>query len=346
MKPTILVVTSVHWPDDTRIRERLIRTLSGVFEVEYASREPGPTDRSGLSWVPLPGSRLGRWMRALSVCLRRKWDVLVIHDPELIPVGVLARFVKRRRVVFDVHENVPATALTREWVPDFLRRPLAFAARCAMRLAESTLDLTLAEDGYRSLFRRDHPVFPNFPDTSQYPDPTEGDASVVYLGDVTAERGAVTAVRAGHRAGVSLVFVGGVSQALRGSLQEHADGSVTFTGRVPNPQALELVRHAGVGISPLHDSPNYRHSTPTKILEYLALGLPVVASDLPGTRQLVDGLEAVVLVPPGDVDDMAKAIELSLDPAVRKRAKDQAPKIREQFRWPEEAVALFYESLV
>lgn len=346
MKPTILVATSVHWPDDTRIRERLIRTLSDAFEVDYASRVPGPSDRSGLHWIPLSGGRFSRWWQTLLVCLRRKWDVLVIHDPELIPIGVISRLVKRRRVVFDVHEDVPATALTREWVPDALRRPLAMVARAAMKLAERTLDVTLAEEAYRPLFRFDHPVFPNYPDTSAYPAPTGGDSSVVYLGDVTAERGAVTAVGAGRRAGVPLLFVGRVSSELREQLRDRSGGDVTLTGPLPNPEALELIRHSGVAISPLHDSPNYRHSTPTKILEYLALGLPVVASDLPGTRHLVDGLESVELVLPGDVEELARAIERSLDPEKRELAKAQAPTIRERFGWPREAVRHFYESLV
>jgi glycosyltransferase involved in cell wall biosynthesis len=346
VKPTALVVTTVHWPDDTRIRERLIRTLSDAFEVDYASREPGPTDRSGLCWIPLSGGRFRRWWKTLGVCLRTDWDVLAIHDPELIPIGMVARLVKRRRVVFDVHEDVPATALTREWVPDLLRTPLATAARVAMRLAERTLEVTLAEAGYRYLFRQEHPVFPNYPDTSAYPDPTDGEASIVYLGDVTVERGAVTAVSASRKAGLPLTLVGRSSDGLREYLRDLSGEQVKWAGPLPNPKALELIRHAGVGISPLHDSPNYRESTPTKILEYLALGLPVVASDLPGTRRLVDGLDAVELVPPEDVDGLARAIERALDPSVRARATAQVPRIRERFVWPNDDVVRFYASLV
>ena len=347
MKPKALVVTTVHWPDDTRIRERLIRTLAEGFDVRYATRDPGPSDTSGLEWVRLPGGRMRRDLAALRLALTGSWDVLVVHDPELIPVALLGR-LRRRPVVVDVHENIPATAHTRDWVPEWLRTPLSLFLRHALRIAEPFLTVTLAESGYRSLFRRHHPVFPNHPDTRRYPDPTEGDRVVVYLGDVTTQRGARVAVEAVAEAGVPIVFIGRVGDDLRAELTTAGDDGTTveFRGELPNPVALEEARRAGVGISPLLDGPNYRNSAPTKVLEYLALGLPVVASDLPGTRALVEGLQAVELVAPGDTTALAQAIERALEPSWRATASAQAREIRERFRWPAEEVLEFYRSLV
>ena len=348
MKPTTLVVTTVHWPDDTRIRERLLRSLQDDFTVRYATRAPGPSDRSGFEWVELRGGRIRRNLSALRLSLRSSWDVLVVHDPELVPTALLARAMTRRPVVLDVHENVPATAFTRSWVPNPVRRPMAAALRLLLRVAESRLQLTLAEPGYRSLFRGEHPVFPNYPDTSGYPEPAPGDGSVVYLGDVTRQRGAGVAVEAAVIHGEPMEFIGRVSDELRSDLTAvlAGRGRVEFLGQVPNPLALERVRTAGVGISPLLDLPNYRDSMPTKILEYLALGIPVVASDLPGTRRLVSDLDAVELVAPGDPAALAAGVRRALSPSARDAALRQAPAIREQFRWPGDDVALFYRSLV
>lgn len=347
MKPKALVVTTVHWPDDTRIRERLIRTLAEGFDVRYATRDPGPTDRSDLDWMRLPGGRSRRNLEALRLALTESWDVLVVHDPELIPVALLAR-LKGRPVVFDVHENIPATARTRDWVPEWLRTPLSAFLRVLLRIVEPLLTVTLAESGYRSLFRRDHPVFPNHPDTRRYPDPTGGVPVVVYLGDVTVQRGARVAVEASAEAGVPIVFIGRAGDDLRAELASSTgEGhTVEFKGELSNPVALNEARRAGVGISPLLDSPNYRDSAPTKVLEYLAVGLPVVASDLPGTRELVEGLEAVELVTPGDTNALARAIERALQPSTRAAAAAQAPEVKERFRWPGEEVLEFYRSLI
>ena len=342
MKPTILVVTTVHWPDDTRIRERLIRTLSSDFDVQYASRTPGPSDRSDLHSIELRGGRFARFLRAMRLGLFGTWDLMVIHDPELLPVAVASR-LRRRPVVFDVHENVPATALTRDWVPNLLRRPFAAALRMVLRVAECVLAITLAEAGYASLFRKEHAVFPNYPDTSAYPTPVEGRREVVYLGDVTVERGARVLTDACGAIGVPLRFVGRFAPELHDELSREG---VLFHGQLPNPDALELVRHGGVAVSPLLDTPNYRHSAPTKILEYLALGLPVVATDLPGTRKLTEGLDAVQLVPPGNSGLLSAAIERSLAPGARLIASEQADTIKRAFRWPADDVSKFYRSLV
>lgn len=347
MKPKALVVTTVHWPDDTRIRERLIRTLAAGFDVRYATRDPGPTDTSELEWVRLPGGRLRRNLVALRLALTTSWDVLAIHDPELIPVALLAR-LKGRPVVLDVHENIPATARTRDWVPEWLRTPLAAFLRVALRIAERLLTVTLAEPGYRRLFRRDHPIFPNHPDTRSYPEPSAGARVVVYLGDVTTQRGARVAVEASAEAGVPIVFIGRANEDLRAELSAATGEGLTveFKGELPNPEALDEARRAGVGISPLLDGPNYRDSAPTKVLEYLALGLPVVASDLPGTRELVEGLEAVELVSPGDPTALARGIGRALQPSSRVAAAAQARQVRERFRWPAEEVLEFYRSLI
>lgn len=346
MKPTVLVVTTVHWPDDTRIRERLIRSLDRDFAVDYATKKPGPSDKSGLQWLPLAGGRFRRLVGAMALALRRHWSILVIHDPELIPVGLAARWLRRRPVVLDVHENIPATALTRSWVPRAVRSPLSRLLAHLLRFAEKHLVVTLAESNYQSLFSRSHPVFPNYPDTADYPEPVSGRRSAVYLGDVTEERGLLVAAEACRQADIDLVVVGRVAPAFAAKLREATDGArLELVGPLPNREALTTIAGGGVALSPLLDNPNYRQSAPTKILEYLALGLPVVASDLPGTRRLVEGLHGVALVPPGDVPALAAEIKETLDSDKRKKSAEQAADVRARFTWPARAVREFYASL-
>lgn len=344
---TVLVVTSVHRPDDTRIRERLIRTLAREFRVVYATRTPGPVDRDGLEWLELRGGRLRRNLAALATMTRSGWDVVVVHDPELVPAALVARAVRRDPVVFDVHEDFEALAGTRSWVPGWLRAPLAWSVRVLLRVAERFLDLTLAEQGYLELFRDPHPVFANYPDTSGYPEPAGGgDGSVVYVGDVTRQRGVPVALEACAQLGVTLKLIGPVASDMEAALGSvGGPSSPVVMGSLPNPEAVGFMAASSVGIAPLLDLPNYRHSQPTKVLEYLAAGLPVVASDLPGTRELVEGLETVFLVRPGDPAELAEAIETALAAEVSNAARDQAASIRERFRWPAEEVLRFYRSL-
>ncbi len=102
---------------------------------------------------------------------------------------------------------------------------------------------------------------------------------------------------------------------------------------------------SAVALSPLHDVANYRHSLPTKLLEYLVLGIPVVASDLPGSRDAVGDLPGIVWVAPGDAVSLANGIDLVLSSAhLTEEAVAGAADVADRYRWPDEAVRTYYRA--
>jgi glycosyltransferase involved in cell wall biosynthesis len=344
----VLVVTTVHHPDDNRIREKTIRALGERFVVEFAAQEPGPTDTTGLTWIPLPGGRLRRNLAAWRLVLTRRADVVSIHDPELLPLGVLARLARRRPVVFDMHEDVPHQILTKAWIPTSLRPVVSALSLLVLRLSERVLTFTLAEDSYSRQLRLSHPVIDNHPDVDSLPRAEGARSGMIYVGSVTEERGLLDAVRAGAIVGEPFTVVGPASDefALRmHRLAEQTGGTLRLTGRLPYGEAMGLVARAGVAVSPLHDLSNYRYSIPTKVLEYLAIGVPVVASDLPATRAVTDGLQAVFLHRPGDVDSLVTALRQALAAGAAAAAEGQVEAVRSRFRWPAERLVAIYEDL-
>jgi glycosyltransferase involved in cell wall biosynthesis len=344
--PQLLVLTTVHTPDDTRIRERLVRTLDRLGTVSYATKTPGPTDRTDLEWIPLRGGRLRRNLEAARIVVGRRWDVVILHDPETIVVGAVTRLFRRTPVVFDVHEDLPGQIASKTWIPDWARPMFRLLARALFRLADRTLELTLAEPGYQRLFRGDHPVFANYPRSDAFPEPMAvGDGTAIYVGDVTRARGIEDARYACADVPVPLVIVGRVEEDLLPSLESSIPAPV-LTGPLPNPEALQRMARSSIGLSPLRDHPNYRDSLPTKTLEYLAMGVPVVATDLPGTRAVLGDLEAVWLVPPGDLAAMSKAIEQAARPQAKEAALAQAALVRARYRWPESEVSSYYAGLI
>ena len=324
MKPRLLVATSVHEPDDPRIRERYIRTLESTFDITYAARAPGPTDQDGLSLLPLEGSRRRRRGAVRAALLKSDYDVAAVHDPELLPAAIAASR-RGRRVVFDLHEDVSAQLRIRRSLPRVLRRPASVVAAAYLRHAAKKLPITMASG--------------------------KPDGSIVYVGDVTEVRGALTLIEA-----AALVpsrrpvrFVGRCSDELRGRIEELARArgvDVELTGWMAHREAMEAIASSAVGVSPLHDVPNYRNSLPTKTLEYLAMGVPAVATDLPGTRGVIGGLAGVELVVPGDARSLAVGIENAFDPLVQQSASSSAASVRETYVWPDEEVRDFYRSFL
>ncbi len=345
-----LLVTSVHQPDDPRIRERTLVALAREFEVRYACRTPGPSRGGDHEWIEMKGSRMRRWWGALRQMLRSDLDVVSLHDPELIPAALLARLIRRVPLVVDVHEDVPAQIRHKPWRLRFLRPPAARLARFFLRLAERFCMITLAEPGYRSIFRRDHPVFPNYPAEGSLPDPAPDGGYLVYVGDITEQRGAFEMVEAvgAMENPLPLRLVGRCRPRLAEQLHAVAEEwgvELTLAGLLPHAEAMAEVAAASAGLSLLQDLPNYRDSLPTKVVEYLAMGVPVVASDLPGTRAALERMRAVVLVPPGDTEAAALALD-GAAPGLRQAAAEQASTVRVSLVWPAADVVATYVAAV
>lgn len=334
------VLSVVHHSDDVRIREKLIPTLSQDFDVEYHSRTPGPSVAEGFDWHPIRGPRIVRNL-ALAVRLwTRSFDVAVLVDPETFLAGILAS--RRTRVVFDIHENIPAQILTKR-LP--FKKLVARLAQVVLKAAERAGRITLAEPGYSVLFGADHAVFENYPHWESLPDPADSDGSVVYIGDITEQRGALDLAEAAGDAGLDLVMVGRCSPDLAVAIEQlvtSAGGTVELTGRLPWHAAMERLATAAVAVSPLRDTPNYHNSLPTKVLEYLGMGVPVVATDLPGTAQVLRGRPGVWLVPAGDVAALTNAIIDAKNEASRSTARAAAETIRSEYEWPADRVRRFY----
>lgn len=346
----LLVVTTVHQPDDARIRSKLIATLAKEWDVTYATKDPGPSDDTGLAWYRLAGGRGRRWLTASRVMQSKRWELVAVHDPELLPPALL-RALMGRPTLFDLHENVPAQIQTKEWVPSLLRPGLGWTTRLMLRWAERIMAVTVAEEGYRHLFRTGRPVIANHLALADLPpaQPAANPAFMAYLGDVTEQRGAHLAIAAAAGGDMALVMVGRVAPPeLIDELRDEAASQgvdLDLVGPLPHSQALARIAGASAGLSPLMDIPNYRHSLPTKVLEYLALGLPVLASDLPGTRAVTDDRVGVVHVTPGDTSAWRRAgAEVAAEPSRRSAAQAAAPSIRASYSWAEQEVLSVYRS--
>jgi glycosyltransferase involved in cell wall biosynthesis len=347
----LLVMSVVHQADDPRVRMRTVGVLAQRFVVRFVTRPPAPVDRGDHEWVALGGRRLRRHVRAIREAWRHDIGLVSLHDPELIPLGLAVHLLRGIPVVFDVHEDVPSQLRTKPWLPGWLRAPLALLAGALLHVAERSLVITLAEPGYGRLFRRRHPVLPNYPLIDQLPDPMPAGRDIVYVGDVTDARGAGFAVEVVARMATRhrLRLIGRCSSELRVRLRAlAADRGVELDlpGFLPHADAMRAVAGAAVGLCPLEDQPNYRHSLPTKVLEYLALGVPVVASDLPGTAELAGGRPGVQLLAPRDVDAWARALEqVVADPQWRREAMAAADDVRKQFAWPADRLLETYIDL-
>jgi glycosyltransferase involved in cell wall biosynthesis len=359
----VVVATVVHHPADARIYFRQIRALLDAgHSVTYIAPfgESGGTvpnnypERTGatVTTVTIPRAvgrrRLGalRAARAALAAHAPSADLLLVHDPELLLVLPPRR--TRPPTVWDVHEDTAAALTTKAWLPALLRPVAAGGVTFAERLAERRLHLILAEHGYTARFSRTHPVVPNttyVPDEAAPPvgDGDAGPPRVVYVGHISPDRGSaemteLARLLAPH--GIAVDLVGPADAAARAHIEAAGD-LVRWHGFVPNEQALGLAEGALAGLSLLHDEANFRSSMPTKVVEYMARGVPVITTPLPLAVDLVRGAECGFVVPFGDVPAACEAVlALHRDPDLRVkmglRGHDAA---KRSLGWPADASA-------
>jgi glycosyltransferase involved in cell wall biosynthesis len=341
----VLVMTIVHHPLDARIYRREIGALLAAgHDVTYAApyRATGAATPTDVATVDLPSARGRRRLHALRAArqalrdLGPTADVVLLHDPELL---LALPGLRLRRVVWDVHEDTAAAVAMKPWLPRVLRAPAAGGVRVLERFAERRVHVILAEDGYRERFRREHPVVPNSVVVPATPPAPPGSDRVIYVGSVTKARGAEELMTLGRLLrpdGVTVEVVGEAEGETRARLAAaDAAGDVRWHGFVPNAKSMAMLDGALAGLSLLHDQPNYAHSMPTKVLEYMAHGLPVVTTPNPLAEHLVRASGGGVVVAFGDTAATADAVRrLRADETLRRHCAEGGYRlVREHYDW-------------
>jgi glycosyltransferase involved in cell wall biosynthesis len=357
----VVHLTTVHPPDDSRIFHKECRTLAAAgYEVILVAPEKGAIQGLGvqLRFIPAARSRITRIVvstyRALRLALSLRAEVYHLHDPELLPVGFVLRTFGKR-VVFDAHEDLPQQILSKPWVPQLVRRPLAWCAALMQWFISRMLSgVVAATPTIADRFPRARTVcVQNFPIAEEFlvadPLPYESrPRSIAYLGRVDRIRGAREMVLAMQhldpRSSARLLIAGKIFEpTLRAELDAlPAAGRIDHLGWLGRSDIASLLAKVRIGLVVLHPTPAYRDSYPIKLFEYMAAGVPVVASDFPLWRSIVEGAACGILVDPLDPHAIARAMSRLLDNPQEAAAMGQRGReaIRARYSWKPESEKL------
>lgn len=305
----VSVVTSGHDVADARLHREVaaLRRRGLVVEVlGLGDPAAGPEGAAVRTWAR--GSMITRALRAVWLPFVARGRVLLTLDPDVVPAALVASLFRRRRLVADVHEDFVALLADRAWVPAPLRGVLRRITGVCVGLAGQA-SLTVVADGHVPPLDagcRRRLVVRNLPDPSLLPAPAppvdDPAPRAVYVGDVRTSRGLRTMVEAVALAPCwRLDVVGPVAAVDQSWLADRLTcpdvaGRITMHGRKPPRAAWDVAAGASVGMILAQDTPAFREAVPTKLYEYLAMGLAVLATPLPRVAALLDGSGAGVLV--------------------------------------------------
>lgn len=331
------------------------------FEVVLVAPHDRDLERDGVRLLAVPRyrGRLERVTRTAWRTVRRglaaRPALFHIHDPELIPWGLLLRLTGRP-VVYDVHEDYAQAAGVRDWIPGPARRLLAALYGGVAALARRCFTVIIAERYYARSFPGAVEVL-NYARTEEFagldaiartapPHPR-----ALYTGSVTASRGGRHHARLlAHlpaEAEVALVGVCPEPDLARDLLiQSQEDPRLilrTAERWVPRQTIVEAYGEAWTcGLALFPDTPHYREKELTKFFEYMAAGLPIVASGFPVWRRLIEGEGVGICVDPEDAAAAARAVLWLQEHSDEARAMGERGRraVAERFNWASQAVRL------
>ena len=360
------VVTTAHPWGDPRVFERDLATcLTWGVEVHVFVPLSRPLLRTGWSAdplltvhpLPMPRGRLARLSLALAVTWRvlalGPWALVHFHDPELIPVmAILAVLSPETYTLCDLHEDLSLQVAAKGYLPPWVRLPMARMTDLMLRVARGVFSgfAPATEAIARHWPPERTRVVHNYPKAvfaetgaPRPPDPSR----VLYVGGLSRGRGILAALEAvrevrrrAPRLALRLELVGWVMEPEVGEAVQQAVAE-GWCLHLPWLDPAALAAHAagaGIGLVTLLPMPNYLESLPTKLFEYMAMGVPVLASDFPLWRQLVEGSGAGRVTVPESIALANALLAMCADPAALNRHAERGRlAYRDRYRWEVES---------
>ena len=349
----VVHLTSAHPRNDTRIFLKQCRGLAAAGHQVYLVVADGAGDeiRDGVqvmdvgAWTGRRDRMFGATRRVLRCAIELDADIYHFHDPELLPIG-LALKRRRKRVVYDAHEDLPLDILSKPYLSSSVRRPIAAIADLFERLVCRQLDAVVAATpGIRDKFRRrgieaidvnNYPLLGELEQASVWSGKTR---EVCYVGGIAAIRGIkeLVAAMALSRTGVRLNLAGTFDEpTLRADVEKEAGWEkVNELGFLSRSQVSAILARSIGGVVTFHPIANHIEAQPNKMFEYMSAGVPVIGSNFPLWREIIEGNRCGICIDPLDPSSIAAAVDKLVENSdlAREMGANGSRAVRERYNW-------------
>jgi len=331
----VAIVTSLHPDFDSRIWKyaKLLASVGHSVSLVCPWDVERNEVRNGVRFFPFQRakSRMGRLLtpqRLLRVLipLLSTMDLVHFHDLDILPIMTILSFF--RNVVYDIHENYPDEIAVKTWLPSPMRRPLALLVKygqlvCAQQVRNVVLVSKFQErDVYGSRLRITY--IKNYASRDLI-DEVKHDydsrpPAIILTGSQYLDNGSLLYLEIASRvlkAKSNVIFYAadrfGSDKRFRQELLEEVrrrglQESYVLLPNIAPHLLMTYLNRVTIGLSADLRVPRRIKAVPTKLFEYMAAGIPIVASDLPAQIDLITGNDAGILARPEDPETFVQAI--------------------------------------
>lgn len=358
----IVHLTSLHTRYDVRIFIKICRSLAKNYKYNISllvADGEGDEDRDGVKIIDVGKRNRNKLIRFILTSNRiyRKAknlnaDIYHVHDPELMPIALKLK-ERGAKVIFDAHEDSPKQLLTKP----YLRFPLNIIVSRIFEFYEGFVlkkfDAIIAATP--SIKSKIELLNSNCIDINNYPIINELSNSsklkitqsvFCYVGAISKIRGIREIIRALECVeDVSLIIAGNFNNK---SLEEEVTSflgwkKVKWLGLVKRDKISKIMNKSVAGLVLFHPSPNHMESQPNKLFEYMSAELPVIASNFPLWKDLIESNNCGICVNPNNPEEIADALKFLIsNPDIGSKMGLNGKKVvLEHFNWSKEESKLF-----
>ncbi|MDQ8199782.1 glycosyltransferase [Pelagicoccus enzymogenes] len=312
--------------------------------ISLGNRQTSPVRRS--QYIP----------KIIKHLFKNQYDVIQIHDPELLIPLILFDLIPHRssRIIFDIHEDYKKASM------ETLSKKIFFSIAYPLLYTISKLRFfhILAEDSYCDTQTRRTCVIHNYSKSKTLDTTKKRDNIIVYIGIISIDRSIreiSTAFLNSNLKGWELALIGNTSgpevDSIIKKLTENKkpEKTIKHYGFMDIETAKnEILSKSKIGLSVLQHHKNYEYSLPSKVFDYLSVGLPVILSDFPFYLKTFQDFPSIRFVSAQFTDRICTAMNDLIDyDRIKNQVIDSLEILNKRFTWESESKKLlsFYESI-
>lgn len=335
----ILIVTSLNPWDDIRIYKKEINTLKKKFSLDYIATDDDErkftVDNVKIICNKRPKGLKERFKNLLKISKlvqKNDYKIFHIHNPELLLLVPFIKITKKKsKVIFDMHEDFEEAIKDREWIPKYLRVFISKLYRFYLNfLGKYFLDYIIVTTPLIKqkfikfknveVIENFAPLIEELPKKNLTPsniqkliDNERNSIKVVFTGLINEQRGIINVIEAVLKLdGVSLFLIGtwpeSFYEKFKNLKKKDLNNQIYLLESLNYDQMLAVMQQMDIGILPYLPFGNHLVTRPNKLFEYMATSLPVIASNYPLYKEVIDkGIG--ICINPCKIEEIIEAIQ-------------------------------------
>ena len=351
-------ITTVHPRKDIRIYFKECISLSAVYDVCLIVADGKGSETEGsvriIDIYSGKRSRINRILfiayKAYKMALAVNCEVYHFHDPEFLFYGLLLR-MKGKKVIYDVHEDLPGQVLSKGYINPFFRKPISKLVSFTEKMICQRLSviITVTPEINKRFFQYNRNSFiinnwPRIEELEMSGSVAKSKNEICYIGGITRVRGLEVLIDSLENIDVSLNLAGNFeSDEFRLCLMNKPGWKkVNYLGFLSRKDTFRVISKSIAGLVTFCPEPNHVTAQPTKMFEYMLAGIPVIASDFPKWQEFIRTHNCGMCVNPKDADAISMAIRFFIDnPEIAHKMGENGKKaIEESYTWKKEEAKL------